>query len=175
MLKVLPDLVRLRADRGGRVRVAVHPDERLRQVFSFHPLLVGGNPFRPRRSTRSFTSSSSEWGVWFAMGGTGALVQALVRSSSPISAAPCAYDSEVAEITVVRHERATTGVRLASGERCAADAVGPTATSRRPTALVPGVGAPPHDRQRMEKHDYSMSLFVIYFGTDQAVREHRAP
>src|SRR5690606_26259899 len=47
MLKVLPDLVRLRADRSVWDVVRHHiSDERLRQVFSFHPLLVGGNPFQ---------------------------------------------------------------------------------------------------------------------------------
>jgi phytoene desaturase len=46
MVKVLPDLIRLRADRSVAGLTNKHiRDERLRQVFSFHPLLVGGNPF----------------------------------------------------------------------------------------------------------------------------------
>lgn len=45
MLRVVPDLVRLRSHRSVSGFVNRHiEDERLRQVFSFHPLLVGGNP-----------------------------------------------------------------------------------------------------------------------------------
>jgi phytoene desaturase len=45
MARVLPDLVRLRSDRSVAAYVnRFIKDDRLRQVFSFHPLLVGGNP-----------------------------------------------------------------------------------------------------------------------------------
>ena len=54
-------------------------DERLRQVLSFHPLLVGGNPFQTTSIYTLIHYLEREWGVWFAMGGTGAIVAALVR------------------------------------------------------------------------------------------------
>src|SRR5690606_26707043 len=54
-------------------------NEKLRRVFSFQPLLIGGNPL----STPSFYSLihtlEREHGVWFAMGGTGAIVAALEK------------------------------------------------------------------------------------------------
>ena len=47
MLRAVPDLVRLRSYRIVYGLVAsLLRDERLRTVFSFHPLLVGGNPFK---------------------------------------------------------------------------------------------------------------------------------
>ncbi|MGA0920646.1 MAG: phytoene desaturase family protein, partial [Gemmatimonadaceae bacterium] len=80
MVKVLPDLIRLRADRSVAGLANRHlRDERLRQVFSFHPLLVGGNPFETTSIYTLIHHLEKTWGVWFAMGGTGALVDGFVR------------------------------------------------------------------------------------------------
>jgi phytoene desaturase len=79
-------------------------------VFSFHPLLVGGNPFQTTVDLRAHHTLEREWGVWFAMGGTGALVQALVqavrghRRHDPLSPR--------SEITVDRARGARRGVML---------------------------------------------------------------
>ena len=80
LLKMLPDLIRLRADRSvaGMTNRFIK-DDRLRQVFSFHPLLVGGNPFQTTSIYTLIHHLEQKWGVWFAMGGTGKLVEALVR------------------------------------------------------------------------------------------------
>jgi phytoene desaturase len=51
-------------------------DPFLRQVFSFHPLLVGGNPFDTTSIYAMIHYLEREWGVWYAMGGTGKLVEA---------------------------------------------------------------------------------------------------
>jgi phytoene desaturase len=56
-------------------------DERLRQVLSFHPLLVGGNPFSTTSIYTLIAFLERKWGVHFPMGGTGALVKGLVGSS----------------------------------------------------------------------------------------------
>ena len=53
-------------------------DERLRQVLSFHPLLVGGNPFTTTSIYSLIPHLERKWGVHFPMGGTGALVHGLV-------------------------------------------------------------------------------------------------
>jgi phytoene desaturase len=168
MLKVLPDLVRLRADKSVAAYASQFVrDERLRQVFSFHPLLVGGNPFSTSSIYALIHTLEREWGVWFAMGGTGALVQALVRLFTDIGGT-IRYQAEVAEITVDRGTRRATGVRLADGETLAADAVvsnGDTAQTYR--RLVPAWARPRMSDRKVEGYDYSMSLFVIYFGTNR--------
>lgn len=172
MLRVLPDLVRLRADRS----VASHAsgymkDERLRQLFSFHPLLVGGNPFRSSSIYALIHTLEQQWGVWFAMGGTGALVRALVRLLEDLGGT-IEYRREVTEIAVApnangRSPRAT-GVRFANGESMNADAVvcnGDVAQAYR--ALVPREHRPSMSDRRIARYRYSMSLFVIYFGTNR--------
>ncbi|MEO5817566.1 MAG: phytoene desaturase [Gemmatimonadaceae bacterium] len=168
MLRVLPDLVRLRADRSVASFVNRHiRDPRLRQVFSFHPLLVGGNPFQSTSIYALIHTLEQQWGVWFAMGGTGALVRALVRLFTELGGT-LRLGCEVDEITIDTTTRRATGVRLANGESLAADAVvcnGDVAQSYM--QLVPETFRPKNSNRRYERTRYSMSLFVLYFGTNR--------
>ena len=168
LLRVLPDLVRLRADRSVASYVnRFIKDERLRQVFSFHPLLVGGDPFRTTSIYTLIHTLEQRWGVWFAMGGTGALVAALVRLFEELGGT-LRLSAEVAEIEVDVARRRATGVRLADGTRVAADAVVSNAdVARTYMKLVPREARATNSDGRLRRLRYSMSLFVIYFGTDR--------
>jgi phytoene desaturase len=142
-------------------------DERLQQVFSFHPLLVGGNPFRASAMYALIHALEQAWGVWFAKGGTGALVRGLVRCFEDIGGT-IRYDSEVAEITLSSDDQRVTGVRLKSDEFLTADSVvcnGDVAQAYR--TLVPARARPRMSDRHIERYRYSMSLFVIYFGTNR--------
>jgi len=78
MLEVLPDLIRLRADRSIYQFVSqFFTDERLRRAFSVPSLLVGGNPFRTSSLYALIHALERKGGVWYVKGGTGALVQAM--------------------------------------------------------------------------------------------------
>ncbi|MFM7413608.1 MAG: phytoene desaturase family protein, partial [Planctomycetota bacterium] len=80
MLRAAPHLARLRADRSVYATVARFvKDEHLRQAFSFHPLLVGGNPLETSSVYTLIHWIERKWGVFFPEGGTGALVRGLVR------------------------------------------------------------------------------------------------
>lgn len=168
MLKVLPDLVRLQAHRSVAAYVSRYiRDDRLRQVFSFHPLLVGGNPFRTTSIYALIHHLEKKWGVWFAMGGTGALVRALATLLQE-AGGELRLASDVARIEVDATTRRATGVTLATGERLPADAV----VSNGDVAFTyMQLIAPEHRRvntnDRMRRRRYSMSLFVTYFGTDR--------
>jgi len=82
MVKVLPDLVRLQSQKSVAAFVNQYiKDERLRQVFSFHPLLIGGNPFQSTAIYALIHTLEQKFGVWYARGGTGALVRALQRTA----------------------------------------------------------------------------------------------
>jgi phytoene desaturase len=123
MLKVGPDLIRLDAQKSVASLVNDHiKDPRLRQVFSFHPLLVGGNPFQVTSIYALIHSLEQKWGVWFAMGGTGALVDALVRLFTDIGGS-LQMSAEVARIEVDSSTRRAKGVRLADGTMVPADAI----------------------------------------------------
>jgi phytoene desaturase len=170
MARIAPDLVRLGGWRSvhGLVSRFVR-DARLRTVLSFHPLLIGGNPFTASAIYSLIPSLERRWGVHHAMGGTGQVVAGLAGLVE-CQGGTLRCGAEVERI-VVEHGRAS-GVRLASGEAIAADIVVSNADSawtyRR--LLPPGVRRRWTDR-RLDRARYSMGLFVWYFGTDRQYRD----
>src|SRR5205823_14238416 len=80
MLKIVPAMIKLRSHLSvWRLVCKYVKDDALRVVLSFHPLLVGGNPFTTTSIYALIAFLERKWGVWFAKGGTGAIVQALVE------------------------------------------------------------------------------------------------
>ena len=170
MLRVAPDLIRLRSHESVFKLVSryiKHP--LLQQVFSFHPLLVGGNPFQSSSIYAMIHFLERKWGVHFAMGGTGALVQGFVRLFNEMGGT-VRLNTRVKELLV---ENGTAqGVRLDTGEQIPADIV----VSNADVAHFYKNAVPAHARKkwtdaRLEKMRYSMSLFLIYFGTDRTYPE----
>ncbi len=83
MVRVAPELARLRADRSVYRAVARFvKNEHVRQALSFHSLLVGGNPFDTSSIYTLIHYLERKWGVYFPRGGTGALVRSLVQRVS---------------------------------------------------------------------------------------------
>ncbi len=166
MLKVAPKLAMLQAQRSVATFVNKYiTDSRLQQVFSFHPLLIGGNPFQSSCLYTLVHTLEQKWGVHFAMGGTGALVRGMVRCFTDIGGV-MRLNAEVAQIVVNATTRRATGVTLAGGETIAADAVvcnGDVANGYM--TLVAPEYRPKNSDRRLKKLDYSMGLFVSYFGT----------
>ena len=75
MARIAGDLLRLQGYRSVYGLVSQYfRDERLRTIFSFHPLLIGGSPFRASAIYCLISFLEQRWGVHFAMGGTGRLV-----------------------------------------------------------------------------------------------------
>jgi phytoene desaturase len=140
-------------------------NEKLRIVFSFHPLLIGGNPFKTTAYYCLISHLERKFGVHYALGGTGALVEGLVgliRSQG----GELRCGAEVAEILV--DEGRAAGVRLQSGETLAAEIV----VSNADVAWTYGklLSRQPRRRwtdDRLRRAHYSMSLFVWYFGTNR--------
>ena len=167
MLRALPDLIRTRADRSLASLTEQHiSDPRLRQVFSFHPLFVGGNPYATSSVYALIHKLEQQWGVLFPMGGMGALVRGLVKAFEDLGGT-IRYDAEVEEILVNDAKRAT-GVRLVGGEPLMADAVvcnGDVVTAYR--RWLPKHANRQGAAKRMERLQMSMSLFVLYFGTNR--------
>lgn len=170
MLRIVPDLIKLQSYRSvyGLVSRFVR-DERLRQVLSFHPLLVGGNPFRTTSIYALIHYLEREWGVWYAMGGTGAVIDALVRLFAELGG-ELRLNARVSQI-LVENGRAA-GVRLATGEALAADIVISNAdVAKTYGSLLPAAARRPYTRRRLRRSKYSMSLVVIYFGTNRLYRD----
>jgi phytoene desaturase len=166
MLRVAPDLLRLKAWKSVHAIVAEHfTDARLRQVFSFHPLLIGGNPFTAPSIYCLIAALEQRWGVHSAMGGTGAIVSGLVSLIGSLSGA-VRLGAAVEEILVM--EGRAHGVRLAGGETITADIV----VSNADASYTYGTLLGRQDRRRwtdrrLARARSSMSLFVWYFGTNR--------
>lgn len=164
MLRVAPDLIKLQSYKTVYKYVAQYiEDEFLRRCFSFHPLLVGGNPFDTTSIYAMIHYLEREWGVHYAMGGTGSLVNALVKLIKE-QGGKVHLDAEIDEI-LVENGRAT-GIRLNNGDIHKADAV----VSNADVAFTyKNLINPKHRKKypdrKIERTKYSMSLFVIYFGT----------
>src|SRR6185369_6514372 len=100
-------------------------DDALRQVMSFHPLLIGGNPFEASSIYAMIHFLEQKWGVHFAMGGTGAIISAMVKLLGELGG-ELRLGETVEEVIVEDrngHGRRCTGVRLAGGATLAADYV----------------------------------------------------
>lgn len=164
--RTLASLARLGGYRSVHAVVSKHfRDEGLRTIFSFHPLLIGGNPFSATSFYCLIAHLEGRYGVHYAMGGTNALVQGiagLVRRNGGVIRL-----GETVE-TILTEGRRATGVRLTSGEVLPADIV----ISNADPATTYGKLLHHHPRRRwtdrkIARGDYSMGLFVWYFGTNR--------
>ena len=166
MLKVAPDLIRLKSHLSVYNYVSKYvKDDFLRQCFSFHPLLVGGNPFDTTSIYAMIHYLEREWGVHYSMGGTGALVRSLEQLFYDLGG-KITYNAEVSHIST--EGRKAKGVVLADGTLHTADAVVSNAdvANTYMNMIDPKVRKKNSDA-RLKRMKYSMSLFVIYFGTNR--------
>lgn len=172
MVRVAPQLMRLRADRSVFKTVAKYvQDDHLRQALSFHSLLVGGNPFETSAIYTLIHYLERKWGVFFPRGGTGALVAGLVRLFEELG-------GELrleAPVQRARVEETPGGVRhhlTARGVEESYDFVVSNADIHHTYDRIYGGDARAQKTARkLEKCDWSMSLFVLYFGCDRTYDE----
>lgn len=170
MLRVAPDLLRLDAVRSlFSFTSRYFTSDKLRQVFSFETLLVGGNPLRVPAIYAMIHFVEKTWGIHYAMGGTGALVAGLVRKLEELGGS-IRYDAQVDRIDVAPASgwfaRPTaTGVTLASGESLTADLVVSNADyAHTHLKLIDPRFRTWNPDWRVKSSRYSMSLVVVYFG-----------
>ncbi|MDH3978786.1 MAG: phytoene desaturase [Gammaproteobacteria bacterium] len=163
MVRAAPNLVKLQSYRSVYAIVARFiKNEKLRQAFSYHTLLVGGNPFSTSAIYALIHSLELKWGVHFPKGGTGALVASLVRLFEDLGG-EIRLSTPVDEIETTNNQ--VTGVRLKNGETLKADFVASNADIMHTYRYLLRT-SPPANRKakKLERSDHSMSLFLVYFG-----------
>ncbi len=172
MLKVAPDLIKMQSYRSvyGYLSQFVK-DDFLRRCFTFHPLLIGGNPFDAPSIYAMIHYLEREWGIHYAMGGTGVIVAAMKTLFAELGGR-VHLNADVAEILVDDGSRRVTGIRLANGTIHHADQIVSNAdaafTYRN---LIPARYRRKYSDRKIDNMKYSMSLFVIYFGTRRQYRD----
>lgn len=173
MLRVAPDLMKLRADRSVYSAVSRFlKNEHLRQAFSFHPLLVGGNPYSTSAIYTLIHWIERQWGVFFPKGGTGALVQGLVSLFEELGG-DLRLNAPVDQVEVEMVGRQPKHwVSIEGHPRERFDLVVSNADIHHTYSHLyrkhPGSGKA---SRRLERMEWSMSLFVMYFGTNRRFDE----
>lgn len=168
MVKVAPDLVRLRADRSVYDTVArfvEHPH--VRQALSFHSLLVGGNPFDTSSIYTLIHYLERKWGVFFPRGGTGALVGAMVRLYQELGG-ELRLSEPVHRISL--ETSSGRDVHRVTSNRGSEDfdlVVSNADVHHTYARLYAGHPAAARRARRLERLDWSMSLYVLHFGVDR--------
>lgn len=162
LLKFLPKALKLKALQPAyKVVSKFFDDPRNRFAFSFHPLFIGGSPFRAPAVYLMIPYLEKAGGVWFTKGGMYSLVQAfenlLLETGGEVHT-----NSEVSEIVIRNHK--AIGV-IANGDFHQADAVVSNAHfAHTQLDLI----KPEHHRKfhqrKVRKMDYSMSCFLMYIG-----------
>lgn len=163
MLEAAPSLIKYQAFRSvyGMVSSFIK-DPQLREAFSFHTLLVGGNPFKTSSVYALIHALEKKWGVWFPRGGTHALIRGLVKLFEDLGG------QFILGQKVTRIEAGAghvMGVTLADGTEIKVDTVASNGDVVHTYKDLLGH----HPRgakmsKAMQRKSFSPSLFVIYFG-----------
>ena len=163
MVRAAPALMKYQAWRSVYSVVSSHVrDERLRQALSFHTLLVGGNPMRTSSIYALIHKLEKDGGVWWARGGTNALVAGMVRHFQRLGGV-LRLDDPVERIETVGD--VATGVVTRSGWQAKADAIASNADVMHTYAkLLSASTRGQRAAKALSRKRFSPSLFVVHFG-----------
>ncbi len=168
MLRAAPQLARYQAWRSvysivsGFVR-----NEKLRQALSYHTLLVGGNPLTTSAIYALIHKLERDGGVWFARGGTNALVSGMVRHFERLGGV-VRLDDPVERIGT--ESGRAREVRTRSGWSARFDSVASNADVVRTYDML-GHARGRQAAARLRRKRFSPSLFVVHFSTSGEWRD----
>ena len=165
-LKVFPTFARLRADRSVYQSVASYvSDFRLRFAMSFHPLFVGGDPFNVTSMWGLVNYLEHKFGVHYVSGGAQAMADAMASKI-------CSDGGQVklnhSVKRILTSGSKAIGVELSSGQKLHSDIVISNADiGHTYNNLLEGKRKKRWTEKKLNKKNWSMSLFVWHFGTKQ--------
>ena len=165
MIKQIPSLLKLRSYKSVYSLVSSFiSNEKLRRVFSMHPLLVGGNPFSTTSIYTLILFLEKKWGIHYSMGGTGSVVQALEKLMLEENI-KIIKDAEVTEI--LTENKKVKGIKINNSKIINSDYI---ICNSDPPNVYNNLIKSKEDynflfKQKMKRMDYSMGLFVYYFGS----------
>ena len=165
MIKQIPALLKLKSYQSVYTLVSSFLlNERLRKVFSMHPLLVGGNPFTTTSIYTLILFLEKKWGIHYAMGGTGSVVKALEKLMIEENI-KILKNAEVTEI--ISDGSKVKGVKINNEKHIVCDYI--VCNSDPPNVYKNLIKSKKKYNflfnQKVKRMDYSMGLFVYYFGS----------
>ena len=165
MIKQIPSLLKLKSYKSVYSLVSSFiSNEKLRRVFSMHPLLVGGNPFSTTSIYTLILFLEKKWGIHYSMGGTGSVVQALEKLMLEENIR-IIKGAEVTEI--LTENKKVKGIKINNSKIINSDYI---ICNSDPPNVYNNLIKSKEDynflfKQKMKRMDYSMGLFVYYFGS----------
>ena len=164
MITLIPKLIVLRSYESVWGMVSRHLiNPKLRQAFSIQPLLVGGNPFSTTSIYGLIHYLERAYGVFFAMGGTGAIVGAL-KSLMERNNIEIILNTTVKKLVV--NDGKVSGLILDDGSQIDADLIVSNADATYlHQNMIDQDKVALSSKLKLKLAHYSMGLFVIYFGT----------
>lgn len=164
MISLIPKLIILRSYETVWTMVSRHlTHPKLRQAFSIQPLLVGGNPFSTTSIYGLIHYLERAYGVFFAMGGTGAIVNAL-RELMERNHIEIVLNTTVNKLVIENHT--VTGLILDNATKLDADIIVSNAdVSYLYLNMIDKKAVAKSSKLKLKLAHYSMGLFVIYFGS----------
>ena len=164
MMKQLPALLSLKSYKSVYTLVSSYvKNEKLRRIFSMHPLLVGGNPFTTTSIYGLILYLEKKWGIHYSMGGTGKIIQGLEKLMM----------EEKIEIikgkqvtNIISKKNKIQSIKLDDQKEISANNV---ICNADPPAVYDKLliqnNYQPFFKWKKKRMEYSMGLFVYYFGT----------
>ena len=170
MVKQIPSLLKLKSYKSVYKLVSNYiSSEKLRRVFSMHPLLVGGNPFTTTSIYTLILFLEKKWGIHYSMGGTGNVVKALEQLMIEENI-KIIKSAEVTEI--LSDTSKVKGVKINNSEMIECDYI--VCNSDPPNVYKNLIKSNNYNfffKQKMKRMDYSMGLFVYYFGSKKQYKD----
>lgn len=162
MFKFIPKAMTLKAlNPAYKLTSKYFKDFRHRFLFSFHPLFIGGNPFKVPAIYLMISYLEKAGGVWFTSGGMYSLVKAMEKVFLE-KGGKVMVSSPVEEIKVI--ERKAKGV-VVNGEFQYFDIVVSNAdTSFTYNKLLKNTNRKRWSDERLKRSKISMSSFLLYLG-----------
>lgn len=164
MLKQIPSLILLKSYLSVYTLVSKFlKNEKLRKIFSVHPLLVGGNPFSTTSIYTLILFLEKKWGVHYALGGTGKIISALEKLMNEIGIKIIKND-EV--IRIITDKKNVTGVVTKNNKTINSKII--ICNADPPFVYKCLLDEKQNNflfKNKIKRMNYSMGLFVYYFGS----------
>ena len=163
MLKQIPALLKLKSYKSVYNLVSSYiKNDKLRRMLSMHPLLVGGNPFTTTSIYGLILYLEKKWGIHYSMGGTGQIVNGLEKLMLE-EKINIIKGKEVKEL--ITKNKKITSVKLNDGSEIKTDNVICNADPPAVYSNLISEKLSTFFKWKMKRMEYSMGLFVYYFGT----------
>lgn len=162
MLKFVPRALQIKAFNSAySLAASTFEDPRHRFMFSFHPLFIGGNPFRVPAIYLMISYLEKAGGVWFSKGGMYKLVEAMEKVFVELGG-KIHLSSPVDEIII--NAGKACGIR-AKGENHEADLVISNAdVTHTYTQLIDEKVKKKWNKSKLKNVKYSMGTYILYLG-----------